>query len=129
MKKKYFIISEVKTELILGYPNTVDPETHFPLFSCKCFSNVATGYKIENDMLKYIARDNYLRTKPPEMTVSKIDVVLSRLLDLENIMYSKIVNTEKHSKVLKQDNNKINNGNNLEKEVDFNQKNKGKINE
>ena len=125
MKKKYFIISEVKTELILGYPNTVDPETHLPLFICKCFSNVATGYKIENDMLKYIARDNYLRSKPPEMTVSKIDVVLSRLLELENIMYSKIVNTEKSVKVIKQDNNnKIDNGNNLEKEVDFNKNNK-----
>ena len=125
MKRKYFIISEVKTELILGYPNTVDPVTHLPLFSCKCFSNVANGYKIENDMLKYIARDNYLRSKPPEMTISKIDVVLTRLLELENIIYSKIVNTEKKNRVLNQDNNnKINNGYNLEKEVDFNQKNK-----
>ena len=125
MKKKYFIISEVKTELILGYPNTVDPETHMPLFSCKCFSKIAAGYKIENDMLKYIARDNYLRTKPPEMTVSKIDVVLSRLLELENIMYSKIVNTEKNSIVVNKDNNKKNNNeNNLEKSIDFNKKNK-----
>ena len=126
MKKKYFIISEVKTELILGYPNTVDPETHLPLFCCKCFSKVAAGYKIENDMLKYIARDNYLRTKPPEMTVSNIDVVLNRLLDLENIMFSKIVNTEKNCEAIKQDNNKnkIDNGNNLEKVVDFNKKHK-----
>ena len=120
-KKKYFIISEVKTELILGYPNTVDPETHLPLFSCKCFSNVATGYKIENDMLKYIARDNYLRSKPPEVTISKIDVVLNRLLELETIMYYKIVNTEKSSFIPKQDNN---NENNMEKAVDFNKKNK-----
>ena len=131
MKKQFFIISEIKGDLVLGYPNTVDPVTKMPLFNCKCFSDFASGYKIENEMLKYIAKDNYLRSSPPEITITQIDVVLSRILELKNIIYSKIIETEK-SKNIPNTDNKINNSNynptaddnKLEDIDDINQKNK-----
>jgi len=105
MKRQYFIISEIKAELVLGYPNTVDPMTNLPLFNCKCFSDFASGYKIENEMLKYIANDNYLRSSPPEITITQIDIVLNRLLELKNIIYSKIIETEKSKNIPNVDNN------------------------
>ena len=133
LKRQYFIISEIKANFVLGYPNTVDPITNLPLFNCICFSDFASGYKIENEMLKYIAKDNYLRSSPPEITITQIDVVLNRLLELKNIIYSKIIETEKSKNIPTAD-NKINNINynstndekKLEDTEDFNQNNKDK---
>jgi len=134
MKRQYFIISEIKSELVLGYPNTVDPMTNLPLYNCKCFSDFANGYKIENEMLKFLAKDNYLRASPPEITITQIDVVLSRILELKNIIYSKIIESEKIKNTPSLDNNikninsnkydSINDENKLEETEDINQKNK-----
>ena len=95
-KKQYYIISKVTDGLVLGYPNTVDPETNLPLFNCECSSTIAYGYKIESDMIKLIRKDNYIRKNPPEIAILYLNRFLERLLDLKETIMGRINNKQKY---------------------------------
>ena len=95
-KKQYYIISKVKDGLVLGYPNTIDPETNLPLFNCECSSTIAYGYEIKNDMIKLIKKDNYIKKKPPEIALLYIDRFLEKLLDLKETIMRRINNKKQY---------------------------------
>ena len=94
MKKQTYIISRVNEELVLGYPNTIDPETTYPLFNCECSSNYAFGYKVEDQMLQLLEKDKYIRKNPPEIAILNVDLILERLIGFKKIMMKKINNEE-----------------------------------
>jgi hypothetical protein len=115
ISKRYnYIITKIKDDLILGYPNSIDSETNFPLFNCECSSNFALGYTIENDMLKLMQKERYIRRNPPEIAISHLDLFLERLLELRNIIMEKINNIEN----IKTDGNNINVENNYKNKND-----------
>ena len=134
MKKQNFIVSKIKEELVLGYPNTIDPETNLPLFNCQCSSNFAKGYKIEKEMIQFLEKDNYLRKAPPEIAILQIDAYLKRLLELKNLIISKIKEEEKNNKlninnIIQKINQKENNLNdNKENQKDNSLENNNKVN-
>ena len=91
-KKQNYIIAKVKTNLVLGFPNTIDPETNLPFFNCQCASSYANGYKVESEMLSLIEKDGFLRRKTPEIAINHITIYLKRLLELKNLIMKKINN-------------------------------------
>ena len=93
-KRQNYIIARVKEQLVLGYPNTVEPDTCMPLLNCICTSNFAMGYKVENDMLKLMEKANVRRTTATPIAISHIELFLGRLLDIKKILLSKIDYTE-----------------------------------
>ena len=95
-KKQNYIITKVKEQLVLGYPNSIDPETSIPLFNCICISDSAMGYKVENNNLKNIKESYFIRKSAPEISISMIDLLLERLLDIKTIILSKINDTQKY---------------------------------
>ena len=115
MKKQNYIISKVKENLVIGYPNTIDPETNLPLFNCQCASNHALGYKVKKEMLNLIEKDGYLRKKPTEMAINLTDLFLERLLELKNMIMNRINNPgnyiyEENNKIEEVKNNNSENG-------------------
>ena len=81
IKRQNLIISTVNDNLMLGYPDTVEPDTFIPLFNCKCISTSATGYIVEREMINLFKKDYYLRTTPSEAVLLKIEFYLKRLLE------------------------------------------------
>ena len=94
MKRQNYIIAKVKEQLLLGYPNNVEPDTYMPLFNCICTSNFAMGYKVDNDMLKLMEKANVKRTIAPPIAISHIELLLGRLLDIKKTILMKINYTE-----------------------------------
>ena len=88
--KNNFILSNINNSLILGYPNTVNPETNLALINCKCVSNYASAYLIEKEMLKYIDQENNNIRRTPDSVVSRIDLILKRLYELKALIMKKI---------------------------------------
>ena len=87
IRRQNLIISTVNDNLMLGYPDTVEPDTFIPLFNCKCISTSATGYIVEREMINLFKKDYYLRTTPSEAVLLKIEFYLKRLLEhKKNIM-------------------------------------------
>ena len=103
--KQNLIISTIKKNMVIGYPDTIDPKTFMPLFNCKCISPKATGYSVEREMINLFNRDNYLRTTPTKATLAKIDFYLMRLLEYKTNIMNNITNLEnsenKHNEKLK----------------------------
>ena len=92
--RQNIIISTIKKNMVIGYPDTIDPKTFMPLFNCKCISTKATGYSVERDMINLFDRDNYLRTTPSKVSLAKIDFYLKRLLEYKKNIMNKIDNLE-----------------------------------
>ena len=88
--KNNFILSNINNSLILGYPNTVNPETNLALINCKCVSKYASAYLIEKEMLKYIDQENNNIRQTPDSVVPRIDLILKRLYELKALIMKKI---------------------------------------
>ena len=109
--RQNLIISTIKKNMVIGYPDTIDPKTFMPLFNCRCTSPKATGYSVEREMINLFDRDNYLRTTPSEVSLAKIEFYLKRVLEYKMNIMNKINNLEnsknKHyekKKIIKSDN-------------------------
>ena len=127
-EKNNFILTKINNSLILGYPNTVDPETNLSLINCKCISNIAKAYVIEKEMLKYIDKENKYIRQTPDIIKSKIELILKRLIELRALILKKIKD-KKHFQNNLINNNEIISRNleekkrkNLSTLVDFSQK-------
>ena len=92
--RQNIIISTIKKNMVIGYPDTIDPKTFMPLFNCKCISTKATGYSVEREMINLFDRDNYLRTTPSKVSLAKINFYLNRLLEYKANIMNKIDNLE-----------------------------------
>ena len=110
LTKQNLIISTIKKNMVIGYPDTIDPKTFMPLFNCKCISTKATGYSVEREMIDLFNRDNYLRTTPSQVSLAKIEYYLKRLLEYKRNIMSKIINLENSDNRHNEKTNKIRRG-------------------
>ena len=111
--KKYDLtISIINDKLIVGLYDTVDPETHMPLFDCKCISHFCEGYEISNENLENIHKEYFYDSSNNQLSLMRIEYYLKRLqqhkIDIEN----KIEKNKKDTKmeiikqnILKENNN------------------------
>jgi hypothetical protein len=53
-KKHNLTISIINDKLVIGLLDTVDKETHLPLFNCTCISERCDGYEISNNSLELV---------------------------------------------------------------------------
>ena len=141
LTKRNIIISTIKKNMVIGYPDTIDPKTFIPLFNCRCISTNASGYSVEREMINLFNRDNYLRTTPSKVSLDKIDFYLKRLLKSKTNIMNKITNLEnsenrnykKMNKIKRDDidsDNKNENGNTIKlinKSLDLSEAKKGDI--
>ncbi len=58
IKKYNYTLSLISDHLIIGYPDTVDPATHLPLFNCKCLSAESDAYLISNRSITLINEES-----------------------------------------------------------------------
>ena len=113
MKRQNLIICTVNDNLMLGYPDTCEPDTFMPLFNCKCISTTATGYIVEREMINLFKKDYYLRTTPSEAVLLKIKFYLKRLLEHKKNIMNRMELLETRGKGIKSNyNNNSSTGNN-----------------
>jgi hypothetical protein len=118
IKRQNIIISTIKKNMLIGYPDTIDPKTFIPLFTCRCISPKATGYSVEREMINLFNRDNYLRTTPSKVSLAKIDFYLKRLLEYKTNIMNKITNLENSENIHNKRINRIKRDN-----IDYDDKN------
>ena len=115
LKKYNYTLSIISDHLILGNVDTVDPETHLPLFNCICNSAECDGYSITNKSIKIINEENIIFHKLTEFCLMKMEYNLTRLKQFKKEILSKIKENEiselKENQV-KNNNDNINNINN-----------------
>ena len=129
-EKNNFVLSNVNNSLILGYPNTVNPDTNISMINCQCISNNAKAYIIEKEMLQLIDKENNYIRLTPEIITSKIDLILKRLTELRTLITKNIKERQQYTtnKISINNNNTITRNleqkkiRNLSTLVDFNQK-------
>ena len=134
-KKHNLTISIVNDRLVIGLLDTVDQETHLPLFNCTCISLTCDGYEITNDSLKLVNKEYPCINNTNQIFLINIEYFLKRLyLHIKEIQ-SKIDDYSKNLKYeIKKNKNKriqtvsnINNGDKeSEKKSKFDENNKNK---
>ena len=90
LKKYNYTISMVSDHLILGYPDTVDPVTHLPLFNCVCTSAYCEGYSISNKSIALINQESVVIHNLKEFCLMKMDYNLTRLKQFKKEILSKM---------------------------------------
>ena len=112
LKKYNYTISIVSDHLILGYPDTVDPKTHLPLFNCVCTSAYCDGYSISNKSIALINQESVVIHNLKEFCLMKMDYNLARLIQFKKEILSKMKANE-ISSLTENKENKGNNGDNV----------------
>jgi hypothetical protein len=97
-KKHNLTISIINDKLVLGLMDTVDPETHLPLFNCTCISQICDGYEITNQSLNSVNKEYYCDNNNNQISLINIEYYLKRLQLHTKEIESKI---EKFTKNLK----------------------------
>ena len=124
LKKYNYTISIISDHLILGYPDTVDPETHLPLFNCVCTSAESDGYSITNKSINLVNQETTVIQNLNDFCLMKIEYNLKRLKQFKKEIWTKIqeeqISSFKESKEVTEDifnlNNNINTLENNKKE-------------
>ena len=115
LKKYNFTLSIISDHLILGNVDTVDPQTHLPLFNCICHSAECDGYSITNKSIKLINEENIVIHDLTEFCLMKMEYNLTRLKQFKKEILSKIKENEitelqeHQEKINNEINNNINN--------------------
>ena len=100
LNKRYnFTLSIISDHLIVGYPDTVDPITHKPLFNCTCLSAESEGYFISKRSIKLINQDSIVLQDLNQYCLMKIEYNLNRLQQFKNEIISKTKKNEISSSV------------------------------
>ena len=79
IKKYNYTLSLISDHLIIGYPDTVDPATHLPLFNCKCLSAESDAYLISNRSITLINEESVVIHNLKDFCLMKIEYNLNRL--------------------------------------------------
>ena len=97
-KKHNLTISIVNNKLVIGLLDTVDPETHLPLFNCTCVSKICNGYEITNNSLKLVNKEYPCLNNNNKISLINIEYYLKRIqLHIKEIE-TKIENFNKNLK-------------------------------
>ena len=114
-KKHNLTISIVNDKLVIGLMDTVDPETHLPLFNCTCTSQTCDGYEITNNSLNLINKEYACNNNNNQISLINVEYFLKRLQLHMKEIESKI---EKYTKNLKYATQMKKNINNINKSED-----------
>ena len=79
LKKYNYTLSIISDHLIVGYPDTVDPETHLPYFNCTCLSAESDGYLISKRSISLINEESTVIHNLKDYCLMKIEYNLNRL--------------------------------------------------
>ena len=114
-KKHNLTISIVNDKLVIGLMDTVDTETHLPLFNCTCISQTCDGYEITNNSLNLVNKEYACNNNNNRISLINVEYFLKRLQLHMKEIESKI---EKYTKNLKFANKMKKNINNINKSED-----------
>ena len=113
-KKHNLIISMVNDKLVIGLKDTVDQDTHLPLFNCTCISESCDGYEITNNSLSLVNKEYPCDNNTSQISLINIEYYLKRLQLHMKEIESKIIEYNKNLKYDIKMNKKINNSNDKE---------------
>ena len=97
LKRHNFTLSIISDHLIIGYPDTVDPVTHIPLFNCNCLSAESDGYAISYRSINLINEESVVIHNLKEFCLMKIEYNLNRLQQFKKEIVSKTKKNEAFS--------------------------------
>ena len=97
-KKHNFTLSIINDKLVVGLLDTVDPETHLPLFNCTCISAVCDGYEITNNSLDLVNKEYSCNNNSNQISLINVEYFLKRLQLHMKEIESKIDNYNKNLK-------------------------------
>ena len=95
LNKRYsFTLSIITDHLLIGYPDTVDPSNHKPLFNCSCISAESDGYMLSKRSIKLINEDSSVLQRLDDYCLMKIEYNLNRLQQFKKEIISKTKKNE-----------------------------------
>ena len=96
LKKQHFTLAIINENLVLGLPDTIEPDTQLSLFNCECLSDNSDGYVINNTVFKIIFRsDNYkFNNEVTQFSLMKINYYLQRIILYKKTLLFKIKNRD-----------------------------------
>ena len=97
-KKHNLTLSIINDKLVVGLLDTVDPETHLPLFNCTCISAVCDGYEITNNSLDLVNKEYSCNNNSNQISLINVEYFLKRLQLHMKEIESKIDNYSKNLK-------------------------------
>ena len=97
-KKHNLTISIVNDRLVIGLLDTVDKDSHLPLFNCTCVSKFCDGYEITNNSLDLVNKEYPCINNTNQISLINIEYFLKRLYLHMKEIESKIENFNKNLK-------------------------------
>ena len=97
-KKHNLTISIVNDKLVIGLLDTVDKDTHLPLFNCTCISACCDGYEISNNSLELVNKEYSCNNNNNKISLINVEYFLKRLQLHSKEIESKIENFNKNLK-------------------------------
>lgn len=88
-KRFSFTLSIISDHLLIGYPDTVDPSNHKPLFNCSCISAESDGYLLSKRSIKLINEDSSVLQRLDDYCLMKIEYNLNRLQQLKKKLFQR----------------------------------------
>ena len=93
-KRFSFTLSIISDHLLIGYPDTIDPSNHKPLFNCSCISAESDGYLLSKRSIKLINEDSIVLQRMDDYCLMKIEYNLNRLQQFKKEIISKTKKNE-----------------------------------
>ena len=97
-KKHNLTISIINNKLVIGLLDTVDKDTHLPLFNCTCISESCDGYEISNNSLELVNKEYPCNNNNNKISLINVEYFLKRLQLHAKEIESKIENFNKNLK-------------------------------
>ena len=94
LNKNDLTISIVSEHLIIGYPDTVDPETHLPYFNCTCLSAEGDAYFLSNRSIYLVNKDSIVIHNLKDFCLKKLEYNINRLQQFKKELTSKTTLTD-----------------------------------
>ena len=97
-KKHNLTLSIVNDRLVIGLLDTVDKDTHLPLFNCTCISKFCDGYEISINSLNLVNKEYPCLNNNNQISLINIEYFLKRLYLHIKEIHSKLDNFNKNLK-------------------------------
>ena len=78
-QKHNLTISIINDKLVIGLLDTVDQETHLPMFNCTCISKVCDGYGISQNSLQLINREYHCLNNTNQIFLINVEYYIKRI--------------------------------------------------
>ena len=78
-KKHNLTLSIINDKLVIGLFDTVDQDTHLPLFNCTCISKFCDGFEITNNSLMLVNKEYSCLNNNNQIFLINIEYYLKRL--------------------------------------------------